>query len=162
MKKLLICIVSLLCTSMAHAQFEQNKWLIAPSISGFNLSYSGNDKSSIGFEAEGGVFLLDNFALLLNTGINIKQEGDDVTSLGVSARYYFDKVGFYIGSKFKYDQYDYSAKADKKDATIGVEVGYAYFLSRTVTIEPAVYYNQSLTDQHFSKIGVKLGFGFYF
>ena len=48
------------------------------------------------------------------------------------------------------------------DATLGAEVGYAFFLSRTVTVEPAMYYNQSLTDQDYSKFGVKIGFGFYF
>ncbi len=162
MKKLLICIAVLLCTVTAQAQFEQNKWLITPSITGLGMSYSGQDKFSLGFEAEGGVFLMDNFALLINAGADIKDRGDDRTSLGAGVRYYFEQTGIYVGSKFKYDNYDFYAGGHKNDATLGAEVGYAYFLSRTVTVEPAIYYNQSLTDHDYSKFGVKIGFGFYF
>lgn len=162
MKKLLICIACLLCTFTAQAQFEQNKWLVTPSITGIGMSYSDQDKMSFGFEAEGGVFLRDNFALLISAGTEIKDRGDDRSSLGAGVRYYFDQTGIYVGSKFKYDNYNFYKGGSKNDATIGAEVGYAFFLNRTITIEPAVYYNQSLTDQDFSKVGLKLGFGFYF
>ena len=48
------------------------------------------------------------------------------------------------------------------DVMPGVEVGYAFFLSRTVTIEPAVYYNQSLKNHSdYSEFGLKVGFGIY-
>ena len=44
----------------------------------------------------------------------------------------------------------------------GVEVGYAFFISRTVTIEPSVYYQQSFKDHsEYSKIGLRVGFGIY-
>ena len=44
----------------------------------------------------------------------------------------------------------------------GVEVGYAFFLSRTVTVEPSVYYNQSFKKHSdYSRIGLKLGIGVY-
>ena len=44
----------------------------------------------------------------------------------------------------------------------GIEVGYAYFLSRTVTIEPAIYYNQSFKNHSdFSSVGLKVGIGVY-
>ncbi len=162
MKKLLICMVTLVCTLSAHAQFEKNKWIVAPSITGLGVSYSGQEKFSLGFEGEGGVFLANNLALLISTGIDIKEGGDDKTSLGAGMRYYFDQIGIYVGSKFKYDNYDFIKLGNKKDATLGAEVGYAYFLNKTITIEPALYYNQSLTDQHYSKFGVKIGFGFYF
>ena len=44
----------------------------------------------------------------------------------------------------------------------GAEAGYAFFLTRTVTIEPAVYYDLSFKDSDLSKFGLKVGFGFYF
>ena len=44
---------------------------------------------------------------------------------------------------------------------LGIEAGYAYFLSRTVTIEPAVYYKWRFNDGDMSRFGVKIGFGFY-
>ena len=44
----------------------------------------------------------------------------------------------------------------------GLEVGYAYFVSKTVTVEPAVYYDQSFKDHSaFSTIGFKVGVGVY-
>lgn len=44
----------------------------------------------------------------------------------------------------------------------GIEVGYAFFLNRTVTIEPAVYYDQSFKNHSdFSKIGLRIGVGVY-
>ena len=71
MKKLLIGIASLLCMLTAQAQFEQNKWLMAPSITGLGMSYSGHDKFSLGLETEGGVFLVDNLALLINVAATV-------------------------------------------------------------------------------------------
>ena len=44
----------------------------------------------------------------------------------------------------------------------GVEVGYAFFLSRTVTVEPSIYYDQSFKcHKDFSTFGVRLGIGIY-
>lgn len=44
----------------------------------------------------------------------------------------------------------------------GVEIGYAFFINRHVTIEPAVYYEQSFKDHSkFSNVGLRLGLGIY-
>ena len=44
----------------------------------------------------------------------------------------------------------------------GLEVGYAFFLSKTITVEPAIYYDQSLKDHsQYSTIGLKVGIGIY-
>ena len=44
----------------------------------------------------------------------------------------------------------------------GVEVGYAFFLSRTVTVEPSIYYDQSFKNHSdFSTIGFRIGVGVY-
>ena len=44
----------------------------------------------------------------------------------------------------------------------GIEVGYAFFVSKTVTIEPAIYYDQSFKNHSdYSKIGLRVGFGIY-
>ena len=43
------------------------------------------------------------------------------------------------------------------------EVGYAFFLGRNLTVEPAVYYDLSLDEtSQYSKLGFKIGFGLYF
>lgn len=48
---------------------------------------------------------------------------------------------------------------DKTRFGFGMEGGYAFFLSRTVTIEPAVYWD---INKDRSEFGLKVGFGFYF
>ena len=43
-----------------------------------------------------------------------------------------------------------------------VELGYAFFINRTVTIEPALYYEQSIKDHSkYSNVGLRLGLGIY-
>ena len=44
-----------------------------------------------------------------------------------------------------------------------IQLGYSFFLNRTVTIEPELYYNQSLKDHSdYSGFGLRIGFGIYF
>ena len=43
----------------------------------------------------------------------------------------------------------------------GAEVGYAFFINRSVTIEPAVYYNHSFKSCDYSTVGLKIGLGIY-
>ena len=44
----------------------------------------------------------------------------------------------------------------------GLEMGYAFFLNKTVTIEPAIYYDQSFKrHSDYSKIGLRIGLGIY-
>ena len=44
----------------------------------------------------------------------------------------------------------------------GVEVGYVFFLRHTVTLETAIYYDQSIKDHsQYSTIGLKVGIGVY-
>ena len=43
------------------------------------------------------------------------------------------------------------------------QIGYAFFLNRTVTIEPEIYYNQSLKcHSDYSGFGVRISFGIFF
>lgn len=161
MKKLSLLICLLVASVAAQAQFEKGKWLLNPSLTGLELSHdTGTDKTSFGLEAKGGYFLLDNVALMVNAGAKWN-EGNldtDVYSLGVGARYYFSKVGVYLGANVNLDRWDWDGY-DDTTFSFGLEAGYAFFLSRTVTIEPAAYWN--VNDDR-SKFGLKVGFGFYF
>jgi hypothetical protein len=161
MKKIILSICMIVVAVTAHAQFEQGKWLVNPSLTGLDLSYdSGTDKTSFGFEAKGGTFLIDNFALLVHAGASWNSGGSDIDiySMGVGGRYYLDQVGVFLGADVNIDRWEWTGDDDSK-ISFGLEAGYAYFLSRTVTIEPAVYWNVN-SDR--SKLGVKIGFGFYF
>ena len=79
-------------------------------------------------------------------------------TLGVGGRYYFSKIGLYLGADVNVDRWDRGTSDDTK-FSFGAEAGYAFFLSRTVTLEPAVYWN---VNGDRSVFGLKVGFGFYF
>lgn len=160
MKKLITMIAALLLTLTASAQFEQDKVYIGGALSGFNLSYSGLDKFNFGAQAHAGYLVEDNLMLLgtVNYQHNGNETVPDYISAGVGGRYYIVQNGIYLGAncKFVHAYHNYN------DVMPGIEVGYAYFLSRTVTIEPAIYYDQSLKDHsNYSTIGFKLGIGVY-
>lgn len=133
-----------------------------PSVTGLELSHdTGTKKTTFGLEAKGGAFLVDNVALLVNAGARWNDYGGDVDvySLGVGGRYYIDAVGVYLGANVNVDRWDWGKDNDDTKFSFGLEAGYAFFLSRTVTIEPAAYWNVN-SDR--SKFGLKVGFGFYF
>lgn len=161
MKKIALMICLLVVTVAAQAQFEKGKWFVSPSLTGLDFSRDTEaDRFSFGLQAQAGAFLVDNFALLVNAGANLNVLGSemDYYNAGVGCRYYFSKVGIYLGTNVGMDCYKLGEYDDTKLA-FGMEAGYAFFLSRTVTIEPAAYWN--VNDDR-SKFGVRVGFGFYF
>lgn len=161
MKKLALLVCLLVVTVAAQAQFEKGKWIVNPSITGLDFSHdTGTDKTSFGLEAKGGAFLLDNVALLVRAGAawNSGDLNKDVYTLGVGGRYYFSKIGVYLGADVNVDRWAWDGDDDTK-FSFGMEAGYAFFLTRTVTIEPAAYWN---VNGDRSKFGLKVGFGLYF
>ena len=83
----------------------------------------------------------------------------DHFQMGVGGRYYFTQNGIYMGLGLQYEH----ATKSVNNLQLCPEVGYAFFVNRFITIEPAVYYHMSLNDfSDGSKVGLKLGLGFYF
>lgn len=161
MKKFVVLFCLLASVVSAHAQFEKGKWVINPSVTGLGLSYdTGVDKASFGLDVHGGAFVADNLALLIRGGLAWNEGGTDtdIYSLGVGGRYYFSQVGIFLGANVNVDRWDWG-EVDETKFSFGMEAGYAFFLSRTVTLEPAVYWN---INNDRSKFGLKLGFGLYF
>lgn len=160
MKKSLMIIAFLFTALVAKAQFEKELgyWIRRlPDL----ICRTAVLKTQFGFQVQGGAFLEDNIALLVHIGADWT-DPIDVYSLGVGGRYYFDRTGVYMGAGLKMKKWDLKGGVEEDDYAFGVEAGYAYFLSKTVTIEPAVYYDMSFKDGDYSKIGLKIGFGFYF
>ena len=109
---------------------------------------------------EGGYLIADDWMLLGQLGWqhNGGHGGADMATLGLSGRYYIIQNGLYLGVGAKYVHADHGYN----DLMPGLEVGYAFFLNDVVTIEPAVYYDQSFKNHSdYSKIGFKIGFGIY-
>ena len=81
----------------------------------------------------------------------------DYFSVGAQARYYIEQNGLYLGGGVKL-----AHSGGYNDFMPGVEVGYAFFLGKSVTLEPAIYYDQSFKKHvDYSTVGLKLGIGIY-
>ena len=159
MKKLALVLTALVLSLTASAQFEQGKVHAAASLSGVNLSYNGAEKWNVGLDALAGYFIEDNWMVYAKAGID-RQSNDTGTSvdLGAGGRYYIIQNGLYLGANcsYKHMYHNYN------DIVPGIELGYAFFINRHCTIEPALYYNQSLKDHaNYSTFGVRIGFGIY-
>ena len=160
MKKILAIMAVVLLPFAAHAQFEQGKIYAGASLTSLNLSYSGSEKSTVGLQGQAGYFVADNMLVYGQAGWNHqgKTTKYDQVELGLGGRYYILQNGIFLGANVKYAHGAFGYN----DVMPGVEVGYAFFLSRTVTIEPSVYYQQSLNDHSdYSKVGLRVGFGIY-
>lgn len=159
MKKLAIVCASLLMTISANAQFEQGKVYCGASLSGLNLSYNGASELNLGIDGKVGYLFADNLMALAQVSYQHtgKDGVRDYVSAGVQGRYYIIQNGLYLGAGAKL-----AHTGSYNDVMPGVEVGYAFFLSKTVTVEPAIYYDQSFKNHSdYSTIGLRVGVGVY-
>lgn len=159
MKKLALVAVALLASVAAHAQFEKGKVYCGASLTGLNLSYSGSSELNLGLQGQAGYLFADNLMAVGNLSYqHTGKEGvKDYVSVGVQGRYYIIQNGLYLGLRAKL-----AHTGSYNDVMPGLEVGYAFFVSRTVTIEPAVYYDQSFKNHSdYSTIGLRVGIGIY-
>lgn len=158
-KKKAVVALGLMVSVGAHAQFESGKQYCGASLTGLNLSYNGSEELSLGIQAKAGYFFEDDMMLLAQA--EYKHSGlegvKDYWALGAQGRYYIEQNGIYLGAGVKLIH-----TGSYNDVMPGVEVGYAFFVSKQVTIEPAVYYDQSFKNHSdYSTVGVKVGIGIY-
>lgn len=158
-KKKAVVALGLMVSVGAHAQFESGKQYCGASLTGLNLSYNGSEELSLGIQAKAGYFFEDDMMLLAQA--EYKHSGlegvKDYWALGAQGRYYIEQNGIYLGAGMKLIH-----TGSYNDVMPGVEVGYAFFVSKQVTIEPAVYYDQSFKNHSdYSTVGVKVGIGIY-
>lgn len=157
-KKLSLMLVAIMMCVAGYAQFEKGKVYIGSSLSGLNLSYNGSEKSSFGLQAKAGYLFMDNLMATGQIGYDKHNGIPAAVTLGAGARYYIVQNGLYLGASVTY----LHSSADYDDFMPGIQVGYAFFLSHTVTIEPEIYYNQSFkSHSDYSTIGLRVGIGVY-
>lgn len=166
MKKLMMFFVALMMAMNANAQylndtekvFSEGKFYVGLSASSASLSYSKNSDWSLGLSATAGYLFLDDWMVLGKLDYQNYSNGTAVTtSLGAGVRYYFEQNGIYLAAVAKYAHakcYD--------DFVPELNVGYAFFLGRHVTVEPELYYAHSFKDNDYSGFGARIGFGLYF
>ena len=158
-KKIAVVALGLMVSVGAHAQFESGKQYCGASLTGLNLSYNGSEELNLGIQAKAGYFLEDDMMLLAQA--EYKHSGldgvKDYWALGAQGRYYIEQNGIYLGAGVKLIH-----TGSYNDVMPGVVVGYAFFISKQVTIEPAVYYDQSFKNHsNYSTVGLKVGIGVY-
>ena len=107
--------------------------------------------------AKAGYLIADDWML---TGQLDYQKTKDVPyslTLGPGIRYYIQQNGLYMGASALFKHAD-----DYNDFMPSIQIGYAFFISRTVTFEPEIYYEHSFKDHsNYSTAGIRLGVGIY-
>ncbi|MBR4651238.1 MAG: outer membrane beta-barrel protein [Prevotella sp.] len=159
MKKFFLVFAMMAMTVAVNAQFEAGKTFVGASVTGLDLNYNGARKWSIGVEGRAGQFITDNWLLFGQLGY---QHRGDVKQndfkIGVGGRYYILQNGIFLGANANYVH----ETKNYNDFVPAIEIGYSFFVSRSVTIEPALYYEQSINDhKNRSTIGLKVGLGIY-
>lgn len=163
-KTILMMLCGLMFAVVSNAQvqdrppFGQDKIYASASVSGLGLSYSKASDWNFGVNAKGGYLFEDNWMVTGNLGYDYRKAGSNSFSAGAGLRYYIEQNGLYLGAGGNYVH-----EKNYDDFMPTVQIGYAFFLNRTVTLEPELYYNQSIKDHNeYSGFGFRIGLGIYF
>ena len=155
MKKVFLFLAVLAVSLSASAQFEQGKGYLGASLSSIDIS-SQAKKFHLGLNAKVGYLFADDLMATAQMGYEHLEDANDVLTLGVGARYYIVQNGLYLGASLKYKH-----TKGYNDLLPGVQLGYAFFVSRTVTIEPELYMDFSTKNFDSSAFGLGVGIGVY-
>lgn len=155
MKKITLLTIALLVFGLSNAQDKKmdsnsgqtsmGKWLIEANTGSWatgNTAFSlmavdgANTAWSVG--AEVGYFVMDNFAI--KAGLGYSDDGYDYTPFN-----YKIGVKYYIVSQFPVGVDLTGTSGSGNNANwVGLQGGYAWFISDNVSIEPAIRYNVTL------------------
>ena len=172
-RTVLALLLAVVCVG-ANAQFEKKTKYLNASLTGLDLNYSKNTKFKFGLQGQAGYFVQDGWLTYATVGLNHQvMAGPDETTFEVGAafRYYFKSCGVFLGSGLLYDvtsgpkmsSVGTIVKRTDNSIFIPVEVDYCFYVNHYISIEPAVYYNMCLNDfKDESRVGLRLGLGFYF
>lgn len=157
-RKLTLMLICLMAAITANAQFENGKKYIGASLSGLNLSYNSTEKSHLSLEAKAGLMFTDDWMIMAHVAYDKRKDMPATSSFSAGVRYYIVQNGLYLGASAGYlhcgKLYD--------DFQPSLQVGYAFFLNETITIEPEIYYNQSFKNHSdYSTVGFRIGLGIY-
>jgi outer membrane protein len=166
MKKFITITLSLFTILGLSAQTEKGAVLLgAHSNLGFSslsvTDYNDLDESDflagtitdIAISLNGSYFIVDNLALGLlinysNSKLEVEGEDDSVSSLityGLMARYYFGESGLWGQGSYSLGTLDEGTE-DMDISGTGISLGYAWFVSDNVSINPSLGYFTSNTE----------------
>lgn len=183
MKKMILGLLLAITTLSAKAQFEQGTSYLNTSLSGLDLSFQKH-QFNFGLDVKGGYFFEDAWMVygqMEYDFTNIKGRYNDANqvALGAGLRYYIEQNGLFLNLGLKYGHtsswglgtgigetglpYLRGVHNSQNNIFLTPELGYCFYLNHYLSVEPSVYYEMSLN--HFSsgsKVGLRVGFGFYF
>lgn len=167
MKKIMMTMVALVMAIGVNAQylndkssdkvFSQGKFYAGVSASGASLSYHKGSDWNLNLQAKAGYLIADDWMIVGQLGYQKQTDVPSFVQLGAGLRYYFESCGIYAGATAKYENWD-----NYSDFRPELNVGYAYFLTGKLTVEPEVFYEHSTKDSDNSGFGFRIGFGVYF
>lgn len=159
MKKIIFSMLFALVTLGASAQFEKGTQYSGLSMDGFGIGYGGEAKGFfIGLSGNYGYFVADQWMLKGGLGFSHDKTMDAV-SFNVGTRYYIKKNGLFAGLAAQFEH----AGTGLNYFQFVPEFGYCFYLNHYISIEPAVFANLCCNDfSNGSKVGLKVGVGFYF
>ncbi len=161
-KKLVLLMLTMMVTMSSFAQFEKGKTYFSTGLTGASLNYTGSERWKLDLGVKAGYMLDSNWMGLVQAGYSYRKYDPKAFDMGLAVRYYLSENGVYFGGGVNYQHVSFDGDS-RNDVMPTIHVGYAYFLSKTVTIEPEVYYNQSLKNHDdYSGLGFRLNFGVYF
>lgn len=163
-KTIMTLLVGLCCSLGISAQnanttpFEQNKIYLGASVTGLGFSYNQTEKWNGALQFKGGYLFEDNWMVTGQLGYDYHQNASNAFTAGIGLRYYLEDFGVYVGAGANYKH----AFKTYDDFMPTINVGYAFFLNHFVTLEPEIYYEQSLKNhKDYSGFGIRLGIGIY-
>ena len=161
-KKLLMIVLALTMSVTTFAQFEQGKKYASASLSGLDLNYNSDQDWHLGLSLKGGYMFESSWMMTGQFEYDYQQHGANYFAMGAGLRYYIEQNGLYLGAGANYVHHSAASGHKVDDFMPSIQLGYAFFLSSTLTIEPELYYNQSLNDHSsYSGFGLRIGFGIY-
>ena len=165
MKKLMMAALACVWAISANAQylndsekvFSQDKWYVGASVSGASLNYHKGSEWDLDVQAKAGYLIADDWMVVGQVGYKAQEGSSTNVLLGAGLRYYFESCGVYATALGKYAHANHVS-----DFRPELSVGYAYFLTGKLTIEPELYYEHSTKSSDYSGFGLRIGFGLYF
>lgn len=158
MKKIILALTMMVMSLTASAQFEQGTKYLAGALNSFGTSYNGAEEFKLGVSVKAGYFVDQSWMLNAQAGFEHYNKNINRCVVGVGTRYYILENGLYGEFNVKG-----VFESHHNDIMPGVELGYAFFINDKITIEPAIYYDQSISDhKNYSTVGLKIGLGLYF
>lgn len=182
MKKFFVLLLAIAGTLTANAQFEKGTFYGDISLTGFGIGYSHND-FAIGIGTGLGYYVRDGWMLGGRAGYS--HCGSDRGYIQGLFRYSFKSNGLNLGCGLQYEhagQYTCNQVISVTDPTdpsrtieqtvpvacggdyfqICPQVGYTFYVSHYLAIEPAIYADICLNDiKYGTNFGLKIGIGLY-